>query len=234
MREIVFDTETTGFNPRGGDRVIEIGAVEIIDLIPTGQTFHCYINPERDVPADAVKVHGLTADFLRDKPLFSHPEVGPAFYEFVGDARLVAHNAKFDRGFIDMELERIGLPLWGDEQWLDTYRLAQQQFPGSYNSLDALCKRFNISLESRDLHGALIDAKLLASVYLELNGGRERRLSFGEVKTTETSQTVSRVSVAVRPEPLPSRLTEAERAAHAEFIAELGDDSLWAQAQSQT
>lgn len=233
MREIVFDTETTGLNPNGGDRLVEIGAVELVDLIPTGRTFHCYVNPQRDVPEEVVKVHGLTGEFLSDKPVFADESVGPAFFEFVGDARLVAHNAPFDRGFINMELERIKLTPWQDDQWLDTYRVAQKQFPGSYNSLDALCKRFNISLESRDLHGALIDAKLLASVYLELNGGRERRLSFGDVKTQNGGDAGSEtVAANTRPNPLPSLITEDEANAHAEFIAELGDNSLWAKVEN--
>ena len=219
-REIVFDTETTGLNPNTGDRLVEIGCVEIIDLIPTGKTFHAYINPQRDVPPEVVRVHGLTREFLSDKPVFADPRVGAALQDFVGDAPIVAHNAAFDRGFINMELLRAGFDIWPDARWVDTYPLAQRKFPGASNSLDALCRRFNISLDSRDKHGALIDAQLLAQVYLELNGGRERKLSFD--MPAKGGMDVSEVAVAPRgprPTPLPGRLSDAERAAHAAFLA---------------
>jgi DNA polymerase-3 subunit epsilon len=226
-RQIVFDTETTGLNPNTGDRLVEIGCVEIVDLLPTGQTFHAYVNPERDVPPEVVRVHGLTAEFLRDKPVFFHPSVGQALVDFVGDAPLVAHNAAFDRGFINMELARAGFAIWPDDRWIDTVPIAQKRFPGQSNSLDALCKRFGISLDSRDKHGALIDAHLLAQVYLELNGGRERKLSFDAPSsiTVEVEEIV--VRLGTRPEPLPSRLTDAERAAHTAFVSELGAPSKW-------
>ncbi len=174
MREIVFDTETTGLDPRTGDRITELGCVEVEDFIPTGRTWHSYVNPQRSVPEKVTEITGLTAEFLADKPLFS--EIAEGFLEFVGDANVVAHNAPFDRGFINMELEKIGKPVIANERWVDTVVMARKKFPGAHASLDALCKRFGVSLETRDKHGAIIDALLLADVYLELNGGRERAL----------------------------------------------------------
>ena len=174
MREIVFDTETTGLDPNTGDRVTELGCVEVIDCIPTGKTFHTYVNPQRSIPKEVIEITGLTAEFLADKPLFE--EIAEDFLAFVGDAVLVAHNAPFDRGFINMELARLGHPIYPEDRFKDTARIARAKFPGSYVSLDALCKRFDISLDTRDKHGALIDALLLAEVYLELTGGRTRAL----------------------------------------------------------
>ncbi len=225
--QIIFDTETTGLNPRTGDRLVEIGCVEVFDFLPTGRTFHVHVNPQRDVPPEVVRIHGLTTEFLRDKPVFSHVDVGAALIDFVGDAQIVAHNAAFDRGFINMELERAGFALWEDPRWIDTYQLAQRRFPGQSNSLDALCKRFGISLDSREKHGALIDAQLLASVYLELNGGRERKLSFDvPVKTIEPVEAVM-IKRGARPEALNSRLTDAEKAAHSAFLDALGAPAKW-------
>ena len=206
MREIVFDTETTGLDPQTGDRVTEIGCVEVIDFIPTGRTFHTYVNPERDVPQIVTDITGLTAEFLADKPLFA--EVVDKFMDFVGDAGLVAHNAPFDRGFINMELARLKRTVIADDRFRDTVAIARKKFPGSPASLDALCKRFNISLDSREKHGALTDAVLLADVYLELNGGFPAR--------------------SARPVPLAARSSEAERIAHAEFVLAMGDgDTVW-------
>src|SRR5476651_1297828 len=173
-REIVLDTETTGLDPYGGHRLIEIACVELGDLIPTGRSFHRYIHPEREIDVEAQRVHGLSLAFLRDKPRFGDAEVVEAFLDFVGDAAMIAHNAAFDRNFVNAELERLGRAGYHETRWIDTLGMAQQRFPGMYNSLDALCRRFKISLVEREKHGALVDTKLLANVYLELQGGRER------------------------------------------------------------
>lgn len=224
MREIVFDTETTGLDPNQGDRITELGCVEVIDCIPTGRTFHAYVNPQRSIPKEVVEITGLTAEFLADKPLFE--EVAQDFVDFVGDAVLVAHNAGFDRGFINMELARMGLDIYPDDRFKDTARLARAKFPGSYVSLDALCKRFEISLDTRDKHGALIDARLLAEVYLELTGGRTRALDLSG-RGANPDGSVDFPPRAQRPTPLASRQNDEERAAHAAFIDELGENALW-------
>ncbi len=222
-REIVFDTETTGFNPADGDRITEIGCVEIVDFLPTGRTFHAYVNPQRDVPQRVTEITGLTAEFLSDKPLF--PEVVEGFLEFVQDAPLVAHNAEFDRSFINFELERCARPVIADARFFCTLVMARNKFPGVRNSLDSLCERFRISLEKRDKHSALLDAQLLAEVYLELNGGRERRLDLSAPQ--ESGAALVAGARQPRPNPLPDLVTEAERAAHEAFVAQLGDSSLW-------
>ena len=224
MREIVFDTETTGLYPTSGDRVTEVGCVEIIDFIPTGRTWHAYVNPQRSTPKEVIEITGLTDAFLADKPLFS--QVAEEFIEFVGDAGLVAHNAPFDRGFINMELERLGRPGYAEARFKDTARIARAKFPGSYVSLDALCKRFDISLESRDKHGALIDAQLLAEVYLELSGGRTRALDLSGQGDAGPGEVIFPAQGA-RPNPLDRAATDSERAAHAAFIEELGENALW-------
>jgi DNA polymerase-3 subunit epsilon len=228
-REIVLDTETTGLDPRSGHRLIEIACIEIEDLLPTGKHFHRYIDPERDVDPEAEKVHGLSRAFLRGKPRFD--EVADEFLDFVGDAPLVAHNAAFDRGFINHELARANREVIPDPRWTCTYVLAQSKFPGMYNSLDALCKRFKISLAEREKHGALIDTRLLSMVYLELQGGKERGLDLAPLKAVRTVE-VATVSVGghgPRPRPLAPRSTEEERAAHAAFIAKtLKDKAIWA------
>jgi DNA polymerase-3 subunit epsilon len=229
-REIVLDTETTGLDPRRGDRLVEIACVELEDFLPTGRSFHCYVNPERDMPPEAEKVHGLSARFLSDKPKFAAPEVCEAFLEFVGDAVLVAHNAGFDRGFVNFELGRLGRDALHETRWIDTLGLAQKRFPGMYNSLDALCKRFKISLADREKHGALIDAKLLAEVYLELQGGRERGLELTPLATAgaNAAALTPRTQYDARPRPLAPRSTEAERARHADFVrGALKDEALW-------
>ena len=182
-REIVLDTETTGFDPLTGDRLVELVALEIESFVPTGRSFHAYIDPCRDMPAEAERVHGLTAGFLKGKPRFEDPEVVDRFLEFVGDAPIIAHNAGFDRGFLNWELSRCGRIELPEPRWIDTLGLAKKRFPGMHNSLDALCKRFRISLSDREKHGALIDAKLLAAVYLELKGGREAGRKFIEALT---------------------------------------------------
>lgn len=224
MREIVFDTETTGLDPRTGDRITEMGCVEVEDFIPTGRTWHSYVNPQRSVPAKATEITGLTEEFLADKPLFA--DVADGFLDFIGDANVVAHNAPFDRGFINMELERIGKPVIANERWVDTVVMARKMFPGAHASLDALCKRFGVSLETRDKHGAIIDARLLADVYLELNGGRERALDL----SGEGSEAGGAVVFPARParsQPLASRLTDAEAATHLRFVETLGERPVW-------
>ena len=227
-REIVLDTETTGFEPKQGHRLVEIACVELHDFLPTGRSFHCYVDPERDMPPEAEKVHGLSSTFLKGKPKFAHPEVADAFLEFIGDAVLVAHNAGFDRNFVNFELEKAGKAGVHESRWIDTLGLAQKRFPGMYNSLDALCKRFNISLAERDKHGALIDAKLLAAVYLELQGGRERRLELTPTRAKPTAAFATQTTYGVRPRALAPRSTEAERARHREWVsATLKDKAMW-------
>jgi DNA polymerase-3 subunit epsilon len=228
-REIVLDTETTGLDPFGGHRLIEIACVELDDLIPTGRTFHRYIHPERDIDVDAQRVHGISLAFLADKPRFAEPAVVEEFLDFVADATLIAHNAPFDRSFLNVELERAGRAALADARWVDTLTLAQKRFPGMYNSLDALCKRFKVSLAEREKHGALIDAKLLASVYLELKGGRERGLDLAAAsrERAATAQ-AARPAYGPRPRPLAPRSTDDERAAHAAFIRKaLKDAAVW-------
>ena len=229
-REIVLDTETTGFDPKTGDRLIEVGCIEIEDLLPTGRTFHRFVNPERSIPAGAIAVHGITDDKVKDAPRFK--EIAADLMEFIGDAPVIAHNAQFDRNFIDFEMGLAGQPLLPADRWIDTLALAQKKVPGMANSLDALCKRFKVSLAERTLHGALIDARLLASVYLELKGGRERSLDLSAKKAAVSTATgaLSPVQAAhARPRPLASRLTPDEAAAHAAFIkTTLKDRSLWA------
>ena len=180
MREIVFDTETTGFDVENGDRLVEIGAIELVNHVPTGRTFHQYINPEREVPEEAFKVHGLSYEFLKDYPTFD--KVADQWLEFVGDAVLVAHNAGFDFKFMNGQLKELGKPLHEWKNVIDTLEMARNMFPGSRCSLDALCKRFEIDNSHRTKHGALLDAELLADVYLELLGGREPTLLGGEQK----------------------------------------------------
>jgi DNA polymerase-3 subunit epsilon len=227
MREIVIDTETTGLDPDTGDRIVEIGAVELLNHMPTGRSFHAYINPQRDVPADAVAVHGLTAQFLADKPAFA--AVAAEFAEFIGDARLVIHNAAFDMKFLNAELgwaQRPSLP-WA--RAVDTLDLARRRFPGAQNSLDALCRRFGVDNSGREKHGALLDSELLAEVYLELMGGRQPDLTLAIAVAGPAASGVIWVPPA-RPRPLAPRLTLAESEAHARFVATLGGAPLWGRA----
>ncbi len=228
-REIVLDTETTGFEPTAGHRLVEIACLEIDEFIPTGRHFHIYIDPCRDMPPDAERVHGLSSAFLRGKPRFEHPEVVDAFLEFVGDAPIIAHNANFDRAFVNHELQVISREPVHESRWIDTLALARTRFPGMHNSLDALCKRFKISLSEREKHGALIDAKLLAAVYLELRGGRERRLELTTSAAMASAvHAAAQTAYGARPRPLAPRSTAEERATHASFIRDvLKDDSLW-------
>jgi DNA polymerase-3 subunit epsilon len=223
MREIVFDTETTGLDPYQGDRLVEIGCVEIVNGFPTGKSFHKYLNPERDVPEGAFKVHGLSREFLMDKPLFA--EVVDEFIEFIGDAPLVAHNAMFDLGFINAELERAKKPIVLRDRLVDTLMLARRRFPGGGNKLDDLCMRYNIDLSRRTKHGALLDAELLAEVYIELTGKRQTALSLIDTTVSVTANVIA--VVQVRPAPLPVRVTDAEREAHLAFVATLGDKAIW-------
>ena len=227
MREICFDTETTGLEAHNGDRVIELGCVELENLIPTGREFHRFINPKRAVSADTIRITGITDDMLVGKPHFEDPDVYQAFLDFIGDAPLVAHNASFDRGFINAELARVGIAELPDDRFVDTLVIAKDKFPGANNSLDGLCKRYNISLEARDLHGAVLDSRLLAEVYLELQGGRARAFDFGQQQEANVATSGRRKKLRLRPKPLACRLTDEERAAHAAFVEKLGDDAIW-------
>ena len=224
MREIVFDTETTGLNANGGDRLIELGCVELHNHIATGNTFHAYLNPGRTVPADAVAIHGLDDDFLSDKPVFD--AVADSFLDFVEDSPLVAHNASFDRGFINMELRRMERPEFSGERFVDTLVLARRRHPAGPNSLDALCARYKIDNSARTKHGALLDAEILAEVYVELLGGRQADLGLS-VKADAALVADSHMATPQRPAPLPPRLSEDEARAHQAFIADLGKKAVW-------
>lgn len=240
MREIVLDTETTGFDPKTGDRIVEIGAIELFNHVPTDRTYHQYINPERGMPDEAFGVHGIGPDLLLkprpanpgevvllDKPVFS--EIGQAFLDFIGDAKLVIHNAAFDIKFLNAELSWMNLPTIPWERAIDTLMIARNKFPGSPASLDALCRRFGIDNTSRTLHGALLDSEILAEVYLELTGGRQPDfgLSTGTGKASDAAGQ-EEWRPHKRPSPLPGRITDAEKQAHDEFVANLGRDALWA------
>ncbi|OWJ76854.1 DNA polymerase III subunit epsilon [Haematobacter genomosp. 1] len=225
MREIVLDTETTGFEPEQGDRIVEIGAVELFNHMPTGRTFHVYINPERSMPPEAFEVHGLGDDFLRDKPVFR--EVAQDFLTFVGDARLVIHNAAFDMKFLNAELGWLGLPRIPFEQAVDTLAIARRRFPGSPASLDALCRRFGVDNSAREKHGALLDSEILAEVYLELIGGRQPDFALGVAQETRQRTEIRVWRPGPRPGALPPRLTAEEKEAHAAFVAGMGEAALW-------
>ena len=222
MREIVFDTETTGLDPLNGDRIVELGCVELFNHIPTGRTFQAYINPERGMASAATAVHGLTDEFLEKQPVFS--EIVDDFLEFIGDAPLVIHNAAFDMGFINAELKRHGFKTLPQTRSIDTVMMARRAFPGAPASLDALCKRFGVDASGRDLHGALLDARLLAEVYLELKGGRQPDLAMGAVTATEAGdiRILPREFRAARAH-VP---TEEELELHEAFIATF-KDPLW-------
>jgi DNA polymerase III subunit epsilon len=225
-REIVFDTETTGLKPFKGDRITEIGCVEVIDLLPTGNTFRRYVNPERDVPEEVVRITGLTTEFLSDKPLFA--EIVEDFMNFIGDSKLVAHNARFDRDFVNVELTRLKREPFEEKRFIDTLLIARKKFPGAYNSLDALCKRFSVSLSGRSLHGALLDAKLLAEVYLELNGGRERKLDLSRNAPSPPGQGAQNAGPARKQiKAITATLSAEQREEHRKFLQQIGDTPLW-------
>jgi DNA polymerase-3 subunit epsilon len=223
MREIIFDTETTGLSPREGHRLVEIGCVEMVDRFLTGRTFHVYLNPERDMPQEAFEVHGLSEAFLRDKPVFA--AVAADFADFIGDATLVAHNASFDIGFINAEFAGVGMPAVSMDRVVDTLLIARRRFPGARNDLNTLCQRFGIDISRRTKHGALMDAELLSDVYVELTGGRQAVMALTGSGDSRTS--ASDGPTPQRPVPLPPRLDEAAIAAHLAFVASLGDKAIW-------
>ncbi len=225
MREIVLDTETTGLDPEEGHRIVEIGCVELKGHLPTGRTYHQYINPERSMPEEAFAVHGLGDKFLRDKPVFA--AIGQAFLDFIGDARLVIHNASFDMKFLNAELKWMNLAPIPIDQATDTLAIARKKYPGSPASLDALCRRFGVDNSAREKHGALLDSEILAEVYLELIGGRQPDFGLADNAQTQSGQTLRSTGPQKRPNPLPPRITQAEQAAHAAFVDSLGEDPLW-------
>ena len=229
MREIILDTETTGFEPSQGHRLVEIGCLEVLNHIPTGKTYHQYINPERDMPAEAEAVHGLTEKFLSDKPTFT--EIVGDFLDFIGEDPLVIHNAAFDMKFINAELKTAGFPAIPMPRAVDTLLIAREKFPGSPASLDALCRRFEIDNSSRTLHGALLDAELLAEVYLELMGGRQHGMILEEDETSSSEETSgSESTMAGTSKIRPPRMhapTDKELAAHKKLIEELGEAAIW-------
>lgn len=226
MREIALDTETTGLDPASGDRIVEIGAVELFNHLPTGRTFHQYLNPQRPMPKEAFEIHGLGDDFLRDKPLFRDQVA--AFLAFIGTDPLVIHNASFDMKFINHELTGAGHPTLPPSRAVDTVAIARRRYPGSPASLDALCRRFGIDNSAREKHGALLDSELLAEVYLELIGGRQPGLELATGGRAATDGTVA-WRPTPRPTPLPPRLTANERAAHDAFVTALGPAAIWLQ-----
>lgn len=226
MREIVLDTETTGFDPFSGDRIVEIGAIELIRHVPTDNVFHEYIDPERGMPQEAFEVHGLGDDFLRGKPKFA--EIGQKFLDFVGDAKLVIHNAAFDMKFLNAELKWMNLPRLPFDQAIDTLDIARRRFPGSPASLDALCRRFGIDNSARTLHGALLDSEILAEVYLELIGGRQPDFGLSSTAShSSTSGSEAAWTPSARPAALKPRISDQEKEAHAAFVGKLGDKTLW-------
>ncbi len=240
MREIVLDTETTGFDPFSGDRIVEIGAVELLNHMPTGETFHVYINPQRSMPHEAFGVHGIGPDLLeppqpaepgqvtlKDKPLFA--AVGQAFLDFVRDSKMVIHNASFDMKFLNAELGWMNLPQLPMDQAVDTLAMARKKFPGSPATLDALCRRYSIDNSNRTLHGALLDSEILADVYLELIGGRQPDFGLANVAQTGSAASADDWRPVPRATALPSRLTADEQAAHEAFVGKMGEEALWKQ-----
>jgi DNA polymerase-3 subunit epsilon len=227
MREIVLDTETTGLDPLRGDRLVEIGCVEIFNRMPTGQVYHCHINPQRDMPLEAFNVHGLSAEFLSTKPLFH--EVVDAFLEFIGDAPLVIHNASFDMGFINAELERIKRPAISRDRVVDTLMLARRKHPGVSNRLDDLCSRYAIDNSRRTKHGALLDSELLAEVYIDLIGARQSSLILAEDAPMQRTGGINDAPRRQREQPLAPRITVEDIEAHRAFVATMGDKAIWAE-----
>ncbi|HYP11037.1 MAG TPA: DNA polymerase III subunit epsilon [Xanthobacteraceae bacterium] len=223
MREIVLDTETTGLDPLAGDRLVEIGCIELVNRFPTGKVFHGYFNPERDMPESALKIHGLTIDFLKNQPLF--PQRVGELVDFLGDAPLVAHNAMFDLAFLNAELERAGQAAVSRERMVDTLLLARRKHPGAANRLDDLCARYAVDNSRRTKHGALLDAELLAEVYVELIEARQAQLILSQAPRIQAAGEI--IVVRERPAPLPVRLTADAQAAHRRFIASLGENAVW-------
>jgi DNA polymerase-3 subunit epsilon len=228
-REITLDTETTGLNPSEGHRIIEIGAIELINKTPTGKVFHYYLNPERDVPAEAQRIHGISTEFLQDKPLFH--TVVDEFIEFIGDSKIVIHNVQFDRKFIEHELKSIDKKLFKPEQYFCTLDFSRKKFPGQANNLDALCKRLNVDNSKRDFHGALLDATLLADVYVELMGGKQVAIDLTSQKKV-VQKTEGKVIKAEKKfiEPREFNLSDEEVNAHTEFLKKI-KNPLWNQNQ---
>ncbi|MGJ4858396.1 DNA polymerase III subunit epsilon [Labrys sp. La1] len=224
MREIILDTETTGLDPNEGHRLVEIGCVEMLDRNPTGATWHKYFNPERDMPVEAFNVHGLSAEFLSDKPLFA--ELAQEFVDFIGDAHLVIHNAGFDMRFLNAELKRVNKAVLQLDRVVDTLAMARRKHPGARASLDELCQRYGIDNSKRVKHGALLDAEILAEVYIELTGGRQTALSLASASAAIVAR-AGGGAVRPRPKALPSRIRPEELAAHEAFIAGLGENALW-------
>jgi DNA polymerase-3 subunit epsilon len=226
MREIVLDTETTGLDPLTGDRMVEIGCIELVNRFPTGRVFHRYFNPERDMPDAAFQVHGLSVDFLKDKPRFA--EAVEELMSFIGDdGLLVAHNAQFDLAFLNAELERAGRIAVSRDRLVDTLMLARRKHPGSPNRLDDLCLRYRVDNSRRTKHGALLDAELLAEVYVELIGARQALLSLADAMGGGGEFRGGAIAIRLRPQPLMPRVTEEERAAHRAFVAMLGAPAIW-------
>jgi DNA polymerase-3 subunit epsilon len=225
MREIVLDTETTGLDPAQGHRLVEVGCIELLNRIPTGATFHAYLNPEREMPAEAFAIHGLSGEFLKGQKRFA--EVADEFLIFIGDAPLVIHNASFDHGFLNAELKRAERVLIARERLVDTLLLARRKHPAGPNRLDDLCARYGIDNSRRTKHGALLDAEILAEVYLELIGARQAQLGLAETVERRGDGGGSAVTLRARNTPLPPRISDAERAAHRKFIESLGEKALW-------
>ena len=224
LREIVLDTETTGTDPGSGDRVVEIGCIELLNHIPTGRTYHAYLNPQRAISAGALAVHGLSDDFLKDKPVFA--AIADEFAAFLSEGRLVIHNAAFDVGFLNAEFARTGHPSIPLDEVVDTLAVARRKHPGASNSLDALCLRYGIDNSRRTLHGALLDAEILAEVYIELIGGKQADLGLS-LRPRAAARTSAAASPGMRPRTVMSRLTDSERQAHEAFVRTLGPVALW-------
>jgi DNA polymerase III subunit epsilon len=225
MREIVLDTETTGLDPSQGHRLVEVGCVELLNRIPTGATFHTYLDPERDVPAEAFAIHGLSSEFLKDKKRFV--EIADQFIDFIGDAPLVIHNASFDHGFLNAELKRVERSLIARERLIDTLLLARRKHPAGPNRLDDLCARYGIDNSRRGKHGALLDAEILAEVYVELIGARQAQLGLAESVERRNNGGIDAASMRERAVPLSPRVSIDDRAAHREFVETLGDKAVW-------
>ena len=231
MREIVMDTETTGLDPFTGHRIVEIGAVELLNHIPTGTVYHQYINPQRDMPEEAFNVHGLSEEFLGSKPVFK--DIAQDFLKFIDDGILIIHNAPFDMKFLNAEFSWIDIEQLSMDRVIDTLALARKRYPMGPNSLDALCRRYSIDNSKRDKHGALLDSELLADVYMELIGGRQTMLGLtSDSQEVEKKVEVGQIKASTRPAPLPGRLSQAEIDAHDEMIAGLGEKALWRSASS--